>query len=99
MSCTGHPSYWSFWGCGNNLAVRNHVSVTITTSKNDPILPPSLFFTYAGGDGNWAELPGDITRFGRSEIQQETGASFKFQQIDKLIPPHEISCDWSFHQV
>ena len=58
MSCTGHSSYWSFWGCGNNPAARNRVSVTITTSKNDPISPPSLFFTYAGGDGNWAELPG-----------------------------------------
>ena len=58
MCQAGYPSYWSFWGCGTNPAVKNHVSVAITTSNNALISPPSLFFTYAGGAGNWAELPG-----------------------------------------
>ena len=46
-----------------------------------------------------AALQASCHLIGRSEIQQETGASFKFQPIDKLTPPHETSCwDWSFGQ-
>ena len=47
-----------------------------------------------------AALQASCHLIGRSEIQQETGASFKFQPIDKLTPPHETSCwDWSFGEV
>jgi len=58
MCQTGFISYWSFWGCGNNPAVKNHVSLAITTSSNVLLMPPNPFFTYAGGAGKWSELPG-----------------------------------------
>ena len=58
MCQTGFISYWSFWGCGNNPAVRNHVSLAITTSSNVLLMPPNPFFTYADVAGRWSELPG-----------------------------------------
>ena len=58
MYQTGFISYRSFWGCGNNPAVRNHVSLAIRTSSNALLMPSSPFFTYADGAGRWSELPG-----------------------------------------
>ena len=58
VTCSGQISHWSFWGCGNHPSLKNHVSLAITTSSNTLLMPPSQFFTFHGGDGRWAELPG-----------------------------------------
>ena len=58
VTCSGHISHWSFWGCGNHPSVRHHVSLAITTSSNALLMPPNQFFTFQGGAGKWAQLPG-----------------------------------------
>jgi len=58
VTCTGQISQWSFWGCGNIVSVKHHVSLAITTSSNALLMPPNQFFTYAGGAGKWSQLPG-----------------------------------------
>ena len=45
-------------------------------------------FTLSRVQGAWPKFGASI---GRSEIHQGTGASFKFQLIDKLTPPHKRS--------
>ena len=58
----------------------------------------SLLYIHSG-NFSWSRST-VLNRPGGSEIQQGTGASFKFQPIDKLTPPHERSCrHWSFDQV
>lgn len=49
-------SHWSFWGCGSHKHLKDHVDVTITTSSNHLISPPSQFMTYGGG--KWSQIPG-----------------------------------------
>ena len=58
VTCSGEISHWSFWGCGDHPSVKHHVSLAITTSSNALLMPPSQFFTFQGGAGRWAELPG-----------------------------------------
>ena len=58
MTCAiSSISHWSFWGCGNDPLVKNHVDVTITTSSNSILFPPNVFFTVRAFEA-WSELPG-----------------------------------------
>jgi len=58
VTCSGHISYWSFWGCGNFPSLKHYVSLVITTSSNTHLMPPNQFFALAGGAGRWYQLPG-----------------------------------------
>ena len=56
VSCDTRLSYaWSYWGCGSHSALKNHVDVTITTSSNVLILPPSQFIK---SGTKWSVIPG-----------------------------------------
>ena len=50
-------SHWSFWGCGSHPLAKYYVDVTITTSTNTIISPPSPILNDQRA-GLWFELPG-----------------------------------------
>ena len=59
VTCAGAASqisHYSFWGCNNIPALKNHVNVIITTSINTIITPVSPFLT--NHNGRFYELPG-----------------------------------------
>ena len=44
MSCsTSVTSYWSYWGCNDNLLTGPRVNVVITNLSNHILLPPNQF--------------------------------------------------------
>jgi len=50
-------SHWSFWGCGSHPSSKYYVDVTITTSTNTIISPPSPILKDQRAR-LWFELPG-----------------------------------------
>ena len=46
------------WGCNQHYSAKDHVDVTITTSKNQLILPPSQFMKYNHQGGLLSKIPG-----------------------------------------
>ena len=59
VSCHVHrPSYWSYWGCNDNLSrgVNNLVNVVITDSSNHILLPSIEFQVHS--DIKWYRVPG-----------------------------------------
>ena len=57
MSCETDDgaNNWSFWGCGG---VSDLVDVTITTSDDQALLPPSEFLDSRLAGGKWSKIPG-----------------------------------------
>ena len=76
---------WSFYGSEGQFTDTGSQGRTVLTQKTSG----SFGVVKKVGD---KEFAGDDSAIGRSEIQQGTGARFKFKLIDKLTPPHERSC-------
>ena len=61
MSCLAvGPTYWSYWGCGDNQwnGINTQVNVVITDSNNQILLPPSQFLNTKAASLKWYKVPG-----------------------------------------
>ena len=81
---TGTAFYWSFWGCGNHPAHPNAVGVSITTSGDHVLLPPSQFDIYGG---MYFQIPGYNPNSPQLQMSFFSPLTFYVSTGDRLRQP------------